>query len=76
MAPKTAVGGDAIRWLYEQRFPTFGYGRQLPVDEILDGDQVAAVRCHSTGTLVIRESGKEVEATAREILVLVPMGTE
>ncbi len=58
---ETATGTDQIRAAYEYGFTIF---------ESLVRDNVAVVRCRSTGSLKLLASGQTLQAVAREIFVL------
>ncbi len=67
---ETATGTDQMRAAYEYCFTIFEFGRELHVDESLVRDNVAVVRCRSTGSLKLPASGQTLQAVAREIFVL------
>lgn len=72
MAPETptAVGSAAVRALYEARFATYDYARELHIDDVVEHDGLAVARCHTTGTLTLRQNGTAVEAISRELFTL------
>jgi uncharacterized protein (TIGR02246 family) len=66
----SAVGGEAVRATYADRFETFDYRRELHVDDwIVDGD-LATVRCHTTGSFTLRAEGRRIDGVSRELFVL------
>lgn len=70
----TATGSRAIRQLYQARSQVFGYERELHIDDIIECADVAVVRCHTTGALVMRATGQRMEAVAREVFVARDVG--
>jgi threonine dehydrogenase-like Zn-dependent dehydrogenase len=70
LGSETVVGKGAIADLYRQRAQVYGYGRQVHFDAVEQRLDLAAARCHSTGTLLLRKEGRTLEVVARELFLL------
>jgi uncharacterized protein (TIGR02246 family) len=69
---ETAIGRPEIRSVYERTLAPSRVRRDLrvEVDDIVEGDDVAAVRTHSSGTVSRLEYGASVDVFYRELFVL------
>ncbi len=67
---ETAIGTEQLRAVYEYGFTVFHFGRKVHVDESMVEEDLAVLRCHSTGSFTFLATGHAIEAVAREIFVL------
>lgn len=72
MAPgaPTASGADAVRALYAERLSVFEYRRELHIDASDVSGDIAAVRCHTTGSFTNVATQQQIDAVSREVFVL------
>jgi ketosteroid isomerase-like protein len=66
----TVCGAVEVEATYRERFARFGYGRELHVDDVVDSGDLAVARCHTTGTLLLKETGATIELESRELFAL------
>lgn len=67
---KTVTGKSKVYDMYEHRFSTVSFGRDVHIDDLsVDGD-LAVVRAHSTGTVTPLSTEEAVAVLGRELFVL------
>jgi uncharacterized protein (TIGR02246 family) len=67
---ETAVGHEQIRRTFQGAFQGRSFQRELHVDEVREGGDVAAARTHTTGTITILAGDNVLQVVSRELFVL------
>jgi uncharacterized protein (TIGR02246 family) len=70
----TATGREQIRHTYEGAFQARSFQRELHIDQIREGSDVA-VALHTTGTITILAANNTIPVGSRELFVLRRTGT-
>ena len=66
----SATGREQLRGLFAGIFKARSFGRELHIDRIIDGGDLAAVQTHTTGTMTILETNTMIQGLSRELWVL------
>ena len=66
----TATGQEQLRLLFAAILKARSFGRELHVDRIVEGDDLATVQTHTTGMLTMLDTNTTIQAVSRELWVL------
>lgn len=72
----TATGREQLRRAYERTFQAISLQRELHIDQIREGSDVAVARTHTTGTLTFLAANNTITMGSRELFVLRRTGTD
>ncbi len=72
----TATGHEQLRRAYEEAFREIRFQREVRIDRIREGSDVAVARTHTTGTLTFRAVNDTITTGSRELFVLRRSGAD
>jgi conserved hypothetical protein len=67
---EAAIGEDQIRRTFQGAFQARSFQRELHVDEVREGEDMASARTHTTGTITMLADNNVVSVVSRELFVL------
>jgi ketosteroid isomerase-like protein len=72
----TATGSEQIRRTFEGAFRARSFQRELHVDQIREGSDMAVAQTHTTGTITILAANDTIQLVSRELFVLRRTGAD
>ncbi|MEX2546980.1 MAG: nuclear transport factor 2 family protein [Chloroflexota bacterium] len=66
----SVTGHKQIRQSFEGHFREISFRREVHIDEIREGSEIATARTHTTGTLTFLAASNTVTIDSRELFVL------